>query len=190
MCRGRHVPAPFGGTSGAGAQETARAPTRRLEGNNPRTEREKMTVATCQKDRESVVRHQDIGKQLTEGVAYVLRLRFALPGSVAAQNRQLLRQRQHNLVENVAASRQPTVRCVRLPLAETAQRAMLTLHLPALGSVRTVFTHRASIGSFRLPRWSLCNRVGFRPTAESGLRSLPSVLRDVVSLHGPGADAA
>ena len=33
--RGRHVPAPFGGTSGAGSpteQETARAPTRELEG--------------------------------------------------------------------------------------------------------------------------------------------------------------
>ena len=68
-----------------------------------------------------------VGKQLDERVTYVLRLRFALPGSVAAPNRRLLRQRQHSLVEDVAASLQPTVaaaavfRCVRLPLAETAR---------------------------------------------------------------------
>ena len=33
-------------------------------------------------------------------------------------------------------------------------------------------------------------RVGFKLTAESELRHLPNVLRDIVFLHGPGAIAA
>ena len=92
----------------------------------------------------------------------------------------------------VPASRQTS----KFGLRRWPSNFMMTTVIELKGSVERVVAGnvfgcgRASIGSFRLPRWSLCNRVGFRPTAESGLRSLPSVLRDVVSLHGPGADAA
>ena len=48
----------------------------------------------------------------------------------------------------------------------------------------------SSSGSARLPRCSPRDRVGFRLTAEFSLRPWPSVLRDVVFLHGPGSGAA
>ena len=77
---------------------------------------------------------------------------------------------------------------------------MAELHFPTIGAELTVpFSRNTQIPSEpRLKTLSrvsttaieLWDRVGFRPTAESGLRSGPSVLRDVVSLHGPGADAA
>ena len=41
----------------------------------------------------------------------------------------------------------------------------------------------ASSGSFRLPRWSLCDGAGFRPTSEFGLRHWASVLRDVMFMN-------
>ena len=44
--------------------------------------------------------------------------------------------------------------------------------------------------SFRLFRWSPCNRVGFRPIAEFRSRAWPSFLCDAVFLRAPGAAAA
>ena len=58
-------------------------------------------------------------------VSYVLGLRFALPGSVAAPYRRLLRQRQHSLEEDVAASLQPTVAAAVSQIQEEISEAIL-----------------------------------------------------------------
>ena len=58
---------------------------------------------------------------------------------------------------------------------EDLDEKVADLHFLALSSSRCG-THRphpflASSGSIRLPRWSPCDRVGFRPTVNSGLCS-------------------